>query len=78
MKLQEWHSWLLGGTALFIYITGGLAAMAGLVFIGILGNQNLWGWGEARSLGYLAFGVGIFFSILGVLLMRILRNRRWA
>ncbi len=43
--------------------------------IGILGRQDLWGWGEARGMGYLAFGIGIILSILGVLMMRIMRNR---
>ena len=49
--------------------------MAGLVMIGVLGAQDLWGWGEARGIGYMAFGVGIVLSVLGVLIMRIMRNR---
>jgi len=56
-------------------VAGGLLVMAGLVMIGILGSQNLWGWGEARGMGYMAFGVGILLSILGVMIMRIMRNR---
>lgn len=71
-------SWLMAGLALAIYVVGGLGIMSGLVMIGILGRQELWGWGEARSIGYLFFGVGIGLSVLGVLVMRILRNRQLA
>jgi hypothetical protein len=49
--------------------------MAGLVMIGMLGAQDLWGWGEARGIGYMAFGVGIVLSIMGVMIMRFMRNR---
>jgi len=31
--------------------------MGGLILIGILGSQDLWGWGEARGIGYMAFGI---------------------
>ena len=61
--------------ALSLDVVGGLLVMAGLVMVGILGGQDLWGWGEARGMGYLAFGVGLLLSILGVLIMRIMRNR---
>ena len=69
---------LAAGFALTVYIVGGLSVMIGLGFIGMLGSQDLWGWGEASSIGYLLFAVGIILSILGVLIMRIMRNRRWA
>ncbi|MEN8729248.1 MAG: hypothetical protein AB1Z51_05570 [Desulfuromonadales bacterium] len=61
--------------ALSLYVVGGLLIMAGLILIGVLGTQDLWGWGEARGIGYMAFGIGIFLSIFGVLIMRIMRNR---
>ncbi|MDH3997954.1 MAG: hypothetical protein OET90_03845 [Desulfuromonadales bacterium] len=77
MMVAKWRGWVLPGTALVIYVVGGLMVMTGLVMIGILGSQDLWGWGEARGLGYLVFGVGIIFSILGVLMVRIIRNRNW-
>ena len=73
--MNDWRGWVLAGVALSLYIFGGILVMAGLVMIGILGSQDLWGWGEARGMGYLAFGVGIIISILGVLIMRIMRNR---
>jgi hypothetical protein len=52
--------------------------MAGLVLIGIVGERDLWGWGQASSIGYLCFGAGLCLTILGVLVMRIMRNRNWA
>ncbi|MEJ2471225.1 MAG: hypothetical protein P8Y91_06105 [Desulfuromonadales bacterium] len=73
--MGSWRGWIWAGLALVLYVVGGLLVMAGLVMIGILGTQDLWGWGEARGLGYMAFGVGIILSILGVLIMRIMRNR---
>ena len=75
MAPNEWRRWALAAVALTTYIIGGLALMAGLVMIGFLGSQNLWGLGEARSIGYLFFLVGACMSIFGVLVMRIMRNR---
>jgi len=75
--VQKWRGWVLAGIALSMYLVGGFLIMAGLIMIGILGDQDLWGWGEARGIGYLAFAVGIFLSITGVLVMRIMRNRGW-
>jgi hypothetical protein len=76
--MSGWRSWIWAGLALSLYIFGGLLIMAGLVLIGVLGAQDLWGWGEARGIGYMAFGVGIVLSVLGVLIMRIMRNRNIA
>lgn len=73
--MSDWRGWVWAGLALSLYVCGGLLIMAGLVMIGILGAQDLWGWGEARGMGYMAFGVGIIISVLGVLIMRIMRNR---
>ncbi len=69
---------LAAGFAISVYVIGGLGVMTGLVLIGMVGAQDLWGWGDARSIGYLVFAVGLILSILGVLIMRIMRNRRWA
>ena len=73
MKLSYGLLWAV--LALSLYVVGGLLIMAGLILIGILGAQDLWGWGEARGIGYMAFAIGIFLSIFGVLIMRIMRNR---
>ena len=75
LATTEKLSWVAAGFALTVYILGGLGVMTGLGFIGMLGSQDIWGWGEARSVGYLLFGVGIGLSILGVMIMRFMRNR---
>lgn len=72
---QSWRDWVWAGLALSLYVVGGGLIMGGLIMIGILGSHDLWGWGEARGMGYLAFGVGIVASVSGVLIMRIMRNR---
>lgn len=61
--------------AMVIYIAGGIATFAGLALIILMKGSDLWGWGDAQSIGYLFLCVGLGFSILGVLLMRIFRNR---
>lgn len=73
--MKDWKSWLYAGMALSLYVVGGILIMTGLIMIGIMGSQDLWGLGEARGMGYLAFFVGIVLSVLGVLIMRIMRNR---
>jgi hypothetical protein len=78
MGAKQWRGWLLAGLALLVYIVGGVSVMVGLVLIGIVGEQDLWGWGRADSLGYMFFGVGLCLTILGVLVMRIMRNRKIA
>jgi hypothetical protein len=78
MQEKRWRNWLLAGAALAVYVIGGIGVMVGLVLIGIIGERDLWGWGQASSLGYLFFGAGLCLTILGVLVMRIMRNRNWA
>ena len=73
--MSRWRGLIWAVLALILYIVGGLLIMGGLILIGILGSQDLWGWGEARGIGYMAFGIGIFVSIFGVMIMRIMRNR---
>jgi hypothetical protein len=38
-------------------------------------GKDLWGWGEGHAIGYLLVCIGLCLTILGVLIMRILRNR---
>lgn len=78
MKQRRWRGLILAGLALLVYIVGGLGVMVGLVLIGIVGERDLWGWGQANSIGYLFFGAGLCLTILGVLVMRIMRNRQIA
>lgn len=65
----------LGIAALVLYILGGIGAFGGIALIFFLNEQNLFGWGQAKSIGYLFLCVGVCLSIIGVLLMRIFRNR---
>lgn len=74
---QKWRGLVVAGIALTMYVIGGVLVMIGLVLIGLIGHQDLWGWGEARGIGYMAFAVGIILSVFGVLVMRIMRNRGW-
>ena len=67
----------LGVTALVVYIIGGIATFGGLGLVVFMKGRDLWGWGEGRSIGYLFLCVGLCLSVLGVLLMRLFRNR-WA
>ena len=73
--MSRWRGLVWAVLALSFYVVGGLLIMAGLILIGIIGSQDLWGWGEARGIGYMAFAIGIFLSIFGVMIMRIMRNR---
>jgi len=66
----------LGVAALAVYILGGIGSFGGIALIFVMKEQDLFGWGQARTIGYLLLCVGVCLSIIGVLLMRIFRNRR--
>ena len=61
--------------AFTIYILGGIGCFGGIALIVLMKGSDLWGWGEGRSIGYVGVCVGVSLSVLGVLLMRIFRNR---
>jgi len=61
--------------ALVTYILGGLATFGGLALVAFMKGRDLLGIGDGRSIGWLFLCSGLCFSILGVLLMRIFRNR---
>lgn len=65
----------LGIAALGIYLLGGVGVFGGIGLIAFMKGHNLWGWGDGRTIGYLLLCVGTAFSLLGVILMRIFRNR---
>lgn len=64
----------LGIISLLVYIIGGIGVFAGIFLIIFVGDTNITGVGNGKSLGYLFVFVGAGLSILGVLLMRIVRN----
>ena len=66
---------LLSIFAFVLYIVGGFGVFAGIVLIFLMGNQDLWGWGEAKGIGYLFLCVGLCLSVMGVLFLRLVRNR---
>jgi len=61
--------------AFAIYILGGLVTFAGGGLILLMKGKDLWGWGDGHAIGYLLVCIGLPLTILGVLIMRILRNR---
>ena len=61
--------------ALSIFILGGVLTFTGLGLIAFMKGRDLFGLGEGRSFGILLFCVGLLSSILGVLVMRLIRNR---
>ena len=63
-------------TAFATYIFGGISAFSGIALVLFWKNTDLFGWGSGRSIGYLFLCVGLCLSVLGVLLMRIFRNRK--
>lgn len=65
----------LAVVALVIYIIGGLSTFGGLGLILFMRGKDLLGWGDGSSIGYLFLCVGLSFSILGILFMRIFKNR---
>jgi hypothetical protein len=65
----------LGVTALVIYVVGGLFTFAGIGMAAFLKGWNLFGLGDGRSIGWLFLCVGLCCSFLGVIFMRIFRNR---
>ena len=61
--------------AIAVYIIGGIGTFCGAGLILLMKGKDLWGVGEGHTLGYLIVCVGLIMTIIGVLIMRILRNR---
>ena len=66
---------ILSIVAIAVYIIGGAATFGGVGMILLMKGKDLWGLGDGHTIGYLLVCVGLILSILGVLVMRILRNR---
>jgi hypothetical protein len=65
----------LGIAALAVYILGGVGVFGGMGLILFMRGKDLFGLGQGHTIGYLLLCVGAALSILGVVLMRIFRNR---
>ncbi|GAB4298929.1 MAG: hypothetical protein Fur0034_10170 [Desulfuromonadia bacterium] len=65
----------LGILALSVYIVGGILAFAGIGLVVFMNGRDLFGWGDGRTLGWFFLCLGVSLSILGVLMMRLFRNR---
>jgi len=65
----------LGIAALSVYILGGIGVFGGIWLILFRRGKDFLGLGHGHTIGYLLLCVGAALSILGVLLMRIFRNR---
>jgi len=76
--MQGGSGWYLAGLALLVYLTGGVATFGGLALVFFMQGTDLLGWGDGRSIGYLFLCIGLSLSVFGVLVMRILRNRKLA
>ena len=63
--------------ALSIFVLGGISTFGGLALVAFMKGRDLFGLGDGRSFGLLLVCVGMVFSILGVLVMRLLRNRTY-
>ena len=61
--------------ALISYLLGGLFTFSGAILVFFMRGKDLWGWGEGHAIGYLLVCIGLVLCILGVMIMRILRNR---
>jgi hypothetical protein len=69
------HGILLAVVAFGVYLVGGIGIFSGIGLIALMKGKDLFGLGDGRSIGYLLLCVGACLSVLGVLLMRIFRNR---
>lgn len=65
----------LGLTALVIYVVGGISTFTGIGLAAFMKGRNLLGLGDGRSIGWLFLCIGLCLSMIGVLMMRLFRNR---
>ena len=61
--------------ALATFVLGGISTFSGLGLLAFMRNRDLFGLGDGRSIGVSLTIMGLIGSILGVLLMRLYRNR---
>lgn len=61
--------------SLILYILGGLGIFSGVALMVLMKGKSYGDWGRMDSFGYVLLFVGLSLTILGVLFMRIIRNR---
>lgn len=61
--------------SLVLYILGGLGIFSGVALMVLMKGKSYGDWGRMDSFGYVLLFVGLSLTILGVLFMRIIRNR---
>lgn len=61
--------------SLVLYILGGLGIFSGVALMVLMKGKSYGDWGRMDSFGYVLLFVGLGLTILGVLFMRIIRNR---
>lgn len=62
-------------TAFVLYIAGGVALFGGVALAAFMGGRDLLGLGDAKTVGYLLICSGAALSVMGVLILRLVRNR---
>jgi hypothetical protein len=62
-------------TALVIYLVGGASAFFGIGMAAFMKGRDFMGLGDGRSIGWLFLCAGVSLSLLGVMFMRLVRNR---
>ncbi len=73
--MQKKTGYALIYTSLVLYILGGLGIFSGVALMVLMKGKSYGDWGRMDSFGYVLLFVGLSFTILGVLFMRIIRNR---
>ncbi len=61
--------------ALVLYVLGGISIFSGVALMVLMKGKSYGDWGRMDTFGYVLLFAGLSLSILGVLFMRIVRNR---
>lgn len=64
-----------GVVGLIFNVLGGASTLWGVFLIAFKSGVEMFGWGDAKSFGFLFFCVGLCFVFAGVLLARYARGR---
>jgi len=75
VEQMTFKDWIWPLIAFSSYIVGGFLTFGGVALILFMRGEDFMGLGQGHTLGYLFVCVGLIMTILGVLIMRILRNR---